>query len=325
MATTQNIENITQEEPYANLDIKGFIDEQFDILRGGVCDVKHTSQTLKSLGFGSCANVRYSEFILSFEGRQDLVKKYSEKYESCIFLPWAALQKVVTSLDLRVDRADRYIGGVPEGQLPYIQIFELEKQDEASMEDFVEALKIRSFEDPDHITHDRIGTNTNSGYMLDPSFRSRVLPVLSNPDNIVKYIEALNEYRANMANMADDPSFDFNSYLSRDEAREKHNKLSLIRKSSEGRVFENIVNEVYRTDFIQNYYVVAPPTAFNSGCSWAHRAKSKIATTVIDEIIENIPPNDPLVIKPCKGGVLVVAAWGDEAGELNELVNNLNL
>lgn len=35
--------------------------------------------------------------------------------------------------------------------------------------------------------------------------------------------------------------------------------------------------------------------------------------------------NDPLVIRFCFGGALVVAAWGDEAAALNEITRELKL
>ena len=36
-------------------------------------------------------------------------------------------------------------------------------------------------------------------------------------------------------------------------------------------------------------------------------------------------PPDPLVIRFCHGGALVVAAWGDEAAALNEITQELKL
>jgi hypothetical protein len=36
-------------------------------------------------------------------------------------------------------------------------------------------------------------------------------------------------------------------------------------------------------------------------------------------------PDDPLVIKMCRGGCLVVAAWGDEAAYLNKAIRDNRL
>ena len=312
MTTTDTQQPIVGEEvDYSDLDIKGFIDEQFDILRTGVTDIKHTSSTLKNLGFSSCANVKYTDFLQSFEGRKSIVEKYAESYPSSIYLPWAALQKVVTSLKLRVDRADRYVGAVPEAQLPYLEMFELLDEDTPTHKDFVEALKIRSYKDPENFLEQYKTTTTtsNSGYYATVGEATREL--LHKPEDIIKKIEMYHTYQ-------DSTDLDMQYGL----------REVLVRRFRNEKVLEEFittVNDIYKNDFANNYYVVAPPTAFNSEQSWANRSLGKIVTKVVDKIIETTPPPDPLVIKPCNEGVLVVAAWGDEASTLNKLVAELNI
>lgn len=74
-------------------------------------------------------------------------------------------------------------------------------------------------------------------------------------------------------------------------------------------------------EFRREFFVVAPAQAFSTTEDWLERTR-KMAMAAMEE---TSPPPDPLVIRFCRGGCLVVAAWGDEATELNELVKTLNL
>lgn len=77
----------------------------------------------------------------------------------------------------------------------------------------------------------------------------------------------------------------------------------------------------YYTQFRDNFFVVAPPDAFGVKEDFISRFNK-----LVDEIEENkVPPNDPLVVRFCKGGCLVVAAWGDEAAQLNGIAQELKL
>jgi hypothetical protein len=49
----------------------------------------------------------------------------------------------------------------------------------------------------------------------------------------------------------------------------------------------------------------------------------ELATEI--ETAQKVPPNDPLVVRFVNGGALVVAAWGDEAAELNDRVKALKI
>lgn len=64
----------------------------------------------------------------------------------------------------------------------------------------------------------------------------------------------------------------------------------------------------------QSFFVLAPPAAFNQGLDWIQRTREHL------QIVQpnfRPPVNDPLVVRVVDGGVLVVAAWGDEAAALN--------
>jgi len=75
-------------------------------------------------------------------------------------------------------------------------------------------------------------------------------------------------------------------------------------------------------DFQNSWFVIAPPAAFNITEDWRSRTR-KLLIQAAEK--KEPPPNDPLVVRFVRGGCLVVAAWGDEADELNALVNNLNI
>lgn len=75
-------------------------------------------------------------------------------------------------------------------------------------------------------------------------------------------------------------------------------------------------------DMDTSYFVLAPKDAFAVEEDWITRAR-RLTLDAIKR--ETEPPNDPLVVHCCKGGCLVVAAWGDEAAVLNQTVKDLKL
>lgn len=78
----------------------------------------------------------------------------------------------------------------------------------------------------------------------------------------------------------------------------------------------------YWNSALSSFFVVAPPEAFNTTEDWLSRFR-KLATKTTTT--HTVPPDDPLVIRFCRGGCLVVAAWGNEASELNKLTQDLNI
>lgn len=75
-------------------------------------------------------------------------------------------------------------------------------------------------------------------------------------------------------------------------------------------------------DFQTSWFVVAPPAAFNVAEDWRARTR-RLLTTATPK--REPPPDDPLVIRFVHHGCLVVAAWGEEAAELNATVASLNI
>lgn len=71
-----------------------------------------------------------------------------------------------------------------------------------------------------------------------------------------------------------------------------------------------------------SFFVVAPPEAFTSEEDWLARLRRLNARV---EQQDTVPPDDPLVVRMVAGGVLVVAAWGDEGAELNRITRELNI
>jgi hypothetical protein len=77
----------------------------------------------------------------------------------------------------------------------------------------------------------------------------------------------------------------------------------------------------YMKQFRDSLFVMAPKEAFNSTADFIERFKKAVeaATT------PTVAPNDPLVVRVVRGGVLVIAAWGDEAAVLNQVTRDLNI
>lgn len=71
-----------------------------------------------------------------------------------------------------------------------------------------------------------------------------------------------------------------------------------------------------------SYFVVAPPEAFRTEVDWLSRFV-QLAEDV--SVAATVAPDDPLVIRFCYGGCLVVAAWGAEAEAINRMTRELNL
>ena len=80
--------------------------------------------------------------------------------------------------------------------------------------------------------------------------------------------------------------------------------------------------EMLYMDMISTFLVLAPKEAFRSSmdlCERLRRIERKWNP------VERQAPDDPLVIKMCRGGCLVVAAWGEEAAYLNKAIRDNRL
>lgn len=71
-----------------------------------------------------------------------------------------------------------------------------------------------------------------------------------------------------------------------------------------------------------SFFVVAPKEAFRSKVDWLTRFRRLTQDALTDP---KVTPDDPLVIRFCRGGCLVVAAWGEEASALNAMTRDLKL
>lgn len=80
--------------------------------------------------------------------------------------------------------------------------------------------------------------------------------------------------------------------------------------------------QAFKKEAHESFFVVAPPNAFSTKLDWLARLKRLM--TDIEIAMRPVPP-DPLVVRFCRGGVLVVAAWGDEAEALNNAVSELGI
>jgi hypothetical protein len=80
--------------------------------------------------------------------------------------------------------------------------------------------------------------------------------------------------------------------------------------------------KAYWDELQTSFFVVAPPAAFSTVDDWLKRF-SELARRAHEQMTN--PPPDPLVIRFCHGGALVVAAWGNEAAALNEITKELKL
>jgi hypothetical protein len=78
----------------------------------------------------------------------------------------------------------------------------------------------------------------------------------------------------------------------------------------------------YVKQFRSSFFILAPPEAFKVKEDFRERFRKMMKQA---EQRQTTPPDDPIAVRFVKGGALVVAAWGDEAAELNARVAALNL
>ena len=263
-----------------------FIKQQLNEARKGESSgAFDSSARVAQLGFVNAANVRYSKFLDLFRSSPRLTERYRESYPNSLFLPWAAFHEVLRILDLWVELPEHYRGAVPAEQLPWMEIFELDPADCIMPED----------------AGGLLGTLAGRG---------------------VSSVEAILTGAAIMhrVNDTDGSSLEFTQ-----EVRRLGHLTSGV-----GDVLCGMKNYPDIRDRLlgawraaeDSFFVVAPPEAFDTKEDWLARLRDLAA----DASTQNtVAPDDPLVIRFCRGGVLVVAAWGEEASTLNEMVNSLGL
>lgn len=223
------------------------------------------------LGFGNAANVRYSKFLEAFRSSPHLTRTYQDRYPNSLFLPWTALHAVIGALDLWVELPEFYRGAVPDEQLPWMEIFELEDEDRITPSDLDGMLP---------------GIDTEVSRIFQHAIRQQFHNALVASSLSAWPMGGVQQQRIIQAGRL---------------ARPVHDLWGPARES---------------------FFVVAPPEAFSTNEDFLSRMRRLVATAVEKP---TIPPNDPLVIRFCRGGCLVVAAWGDEAAALNDIARELKL
>lgn len=245
---------------------------------------KSTAQRLGQLGFGSSANSRVAEFLEDFRATPHLSALYEEQYPQCYFLPWRGLHRVLQSLGLWFDSAKNYAGAVPEEQLPWLEIFELQPEHRPRPDDF--------------------------GHAVHP--------------------QRFNLFAGAAALVACSPDFHVSDYLSREESQRlilalgrRTTTRTISLETLTGTTDRDILRDRW-TEFCSEFFVVAPREAFTTAKAendWFARTRQWLT----DAFDATLAPDDPLVVRPVHGGVLVVAAWGDEAAELNKIARDLKV
>lgn len=253
------------------LRIDDFIKAQFSKSKEeSFSGVKSSADRLARLGFKSSANSRYADFLEAFRSTPLLSASYAERYPNCCFLPWKAFHAVRRSLDVWCDLPEFYAGAVPEEQIPWMEIFELDPADLPQFSDFQGILEI----DPND------GDRRREEFMRSAWGQES----LSFPEISVEHrlLFSQAEYQ-----------------FSRD-AGFLQNHLRPMRES---------------------FFVVAPKEAFTTRKDYITRLREMVTAS----IEPTVAPNDPLVIRFVRGGALVIAAWGDEAAELNQITRDLGI
>lgn len=244
-----------------------------------------SAPTLRKHGFTASASLRYASFLEAFRSAPDLVEYYAEHYPSCFFLPWKALHATVRSLKLWIDLPEHYTGAVPEAQLPWLDLFSMRQEDAAGWNDITTLLPFEAW-------------NKDKQGFFESIIRQR-------PDFGSDFVQH---------------SMDSSLYMLMSFGSERENRMAEFKKNQSERLVKAVTEQAKK--FQSSFFVVAPPEAFNSTEDFPTRFEKLVDRA---HLRETTPPNDPLVIRFVRGGCLVVAAWGDEAAELNQMAKELNL
>lgn len=105
-------------------------------------DTELHADRLKALGFGKSANVKLDTFYKAFNTQTELHAYYAAQYPQCQFITMEALHELCKAMDLWVDLPAHYTGDVPAEQLPWLEVFELEKNDGGSAKDLLAFTRI---------------------------------------------------------------------------------------------------------------------------------------------------------------------------------------
>lgn len=335
------------EAPTDELDIKGFITKQLEYVKtDDYTQLKSGSESLKKFGFGNCANFRYTEFLDTFQGNFELTQKYQEEYPNSIFLPWEALHKTMEVLDLWFDHSTNYIGAVPTGQIPYIEMFDFNTEHNPKAVDLQALLKWEthvydSFESRrlERSSVDERRVKLYSGDMfVRESNKRQITEPSSDMIGLTKSFVTRTDYNKITSFFLEymfkpvgeigsaSPQFTIvNGNIDTPMAGWGSDQFGSMTFKTDTKQLSKYVNLAQITElkreFQEDLFVVAPAEAFNTTQSWIRRARELSFL----EIKVTTPPNDPLVVKAVEGGVLVVASWGGEAKYINELINKLNI
>ena len=240
----------------------------------GFSDVKSTAARASSLGFTSAANSRLAQFWEDFQPTPAHAARYADAYPACFFLPWKGLHRTLNTLDLWFEPAAYYAGAIPGEQLPWLEVFEMQREDLPTPDDLVDLL--------------------NPGVLTGERYRLTARLVGA----------AAEEF------LFDDPSI----------AR----RYTYFTRGSWPDVPRRQTVRNHVREFMSQFFVVAPRAAFTTAAhrkDWIVRARTDVQALEA----RTVAPDDPLVVRAVRGGVLVVAAWGDEATELNAVASQLKV
>lgn len=277
------------------------------------------AQHLNRLGFANSANVRLNSYLSDFRGTPELVKYYNEKYFPSVFLPYPALHRIINTLNLVINTPDQYLGSVPQSQVIGMNAFTFDEKDAMHPIELV-FLFTKDFFDGAHLGAvdrekmnkwdelERYNPTRFASYVVEASYQcypNRWMDLVE--DISARWWASQNTYRilGRMGHVMETPVLHRVDY---NELRDGH---------------KNIAWSLANAFLFQNL-VVAPKNAFLGGVSlegrmhndWIKKGPSPKRFT---------PDPDPLVIRAVHGGVLVIAAWGDEAQALNQINEELGI
>tara|TARA_R110000744_G_scaffold113641_3_gene212767 strand:+ start:1050 stop:1940 length:891 start_codon:yes stop_codon:yes gene_type:complete len=258
--------------------------------------ITHTKRQ-EALGFTGTELSKRTKELGTLFSEPELQAKYAKKYPGCVFLPWSALHMIRINLNIGLDIAENYRGAIPAPQLKAMELFDMEKakEDSPKVGEFIERLA--------------------SSIHLD--FFKACAPILKASNQLID---------------GEISEADFNQvYINHSENLKE--KLEAIRKTLKGSfdvilpldsrkaidviqaTFEKIKAE--HASACNGFVVLAPFQSFTTGVvDLVERCKRIITQGAMNM---GILKRDPLALKFVSGGALVVAAWGNEADELNRI------